>query len=409
MRFRRVLLHSVFNSGIHLIAGRSARFLINVAPTKENIMTERNTDSTFAQNEPSPDVEFDQFETTTELGFSFNAKELMDADLPPLKWIVPGLLPVGLTLFAGRPKIGKSLMMGHIATELSLGGQILSQFNVEPQNVLYYALEDGPVRLQQRMGIALQGRRPSENMQIVLQIGNLKEKGIDQIEKYLTQNPDTSLVILDTLGSASGEKKGTNDPFGADYLLVQRMQQLALSHNLAIVIIHHLRKPMKGVDGDVMDEIAGTTGLTAAADTLMALVNSKDGRLQLHARGRDLEEKVFDISTDIEAGNWEIVGEGMSSVMSSERREIFDVINDSPEPIGPQKISELLRKSSKSEQNAVRKLLQKLVIDGLISKSGWGKYTAVRVRHSGHSGHNSPLTLEVILNSTFEELSELYV
>jgi hypothetical protein len=367
-------------------------------------MKDKIINSNLDKNAPFSEVEFEQLETANELGNSFNAIELMHAELPPLKWVVPGLLPVGLTLLAGRPKVGKSLMICHVAAELSVGGQILSRFNVEPQNVLYYALEDGPVRLQQRMGTALRGRQPSEILQIELRIENLKEKGIDQIKEYLIQNPDTSLVILDTLGSASGEKKGTNDPYGADYLLVQRMQQLALAHNLAFVIIHHLRKPLKGVDGDVMDEIAGTTGLTAAADTLMALVNSSDGTLRLHARGRDLEEMVFDISTDIEAGEWEIVGEGVSSKMSNERREILDVISDTAVPIGPKEISALLGKSSESEQNAVRKLLSKMLSDGLIWKSSWGKYTAVGGCHSDHNDHNSTLTLNVILNSTFEDL-----
>jgi hypothetical protein len=371
-------------------------------------MTRNNTERTSHRSSSGLDDECDQHEATFELGNSFNAKELMDADLPPLRWIVRGLLPVGLTLFAGRPKIGKSLMIGHFATELSIGGQILSRFDVEPQNVLYYALEDGPVRLQERMRIALNGRRPSENLQMELQIGSLKEKGIDEIEKYLVRNPDTAMVILDTLGSASGEKKGTNDPFNADYLLVQRMQQLALIHNVAFVVIHHLRKPIKGNDGDIMDEIAGTTGLTAAADTLMALVNSSDGRLKLHARGRDLEEIVFDISTDIEAGKWEIVGEGSSSIMSNERREILEVITGFPEGIAPQEISEELGKASEREQNAIRKLLSKMVMDGLVFKAGWGKYTAVREWHSSHNSHNPHLTLEIILSSTFEELDELY-
>ena len=32
----------------------------------------------------------------------FTAKELMAMDLPPIRWVVPGLVPEGLTVFAGK-------------------------------------------------------------------------------------------------------------------------------------------------------------------------------------------------------------------------------------------------------------------------------------------------------------------
>ena len=37
---------------------------------------------------------------------TFTASELMATALPPLRWIVPGLLPEGITLLAGKPKLG---------------------------------------------------------------------------------------------------------------------------------------------------------------------------------------------------------------------------------------------------------------------------------------------------------------
>jgi len=36
------------------------------------------------------------------------AKELMEAEFPPPSWIVPDLIPQGLSIMAGKPKIGKS-------------------------------------------------------------------------------------------------------------------------------------------------------------------------------------------------------------------------------------------------------------------------------------------------------------
>ena len=39
---------------------------------------------------------------------SISALELERKDIPPIRWIVDGLLPQGLTILAGAPKAGKS-------------------------------------------------------------------------------------------------------------------------------------------------------------------------------------------------------------------------------------------------------------------------------------------------------------
>ena len=44
----------------------------------------------------------------TKLPKTISAEELLSTPLPPVKWIIPGLLPAGLALFAGPSKAGKS-------------------------------------------------------------------------------------------------------------------------------------------------------------------------------------------------------------------------------------------------------------------------------------------------------------
>ena len=39
---------------------------------------------------------------------TISAEELLSTPLPPVKWIIPDLLPAGLALFAGPSKAGKS-------------------------------------------------------------------------------------------------------------------------------------------------------------------------------------------------------------------------------------------------------------------------------------------------------------
>ena len=46
--------------------------------------------------------------TFTKLPKAISAEELLSTPLPPVKWIIPGLLPAGLALFAGPAKLAKA-------------------------------------------------------------------------------------------------------------------------------------------------------------------------------------------------------------------------------------------------------------------------------------------------------------
>ena len=46
--------------------------------------------------------------TFTKLPKALTAEELLSTPLPPVKWIIPSLLPAGLALFAGPSKQAKA-------------------------------------------------------------------------------------------------------------------------------------------------------------------------------------------------------------------------------------------------------------------------------------------------------------
>jgi hypothetical protein len=88
---------------------------------------------------------------------TFTAADLMALELPPMRWAVPGVVPEGVTLLAGKPKVGKSwFTLGHgVAT--AAGGVALGTKPVEQGEVLYLALEDNRRRLQGRLAKILAG------------------------------------------------------------------------------------------------------------------------------------------------------------------------------------------------------------------------------------------------------------
>src|SRR3990172_4718263 len=78
-------------------------------------------------------------DTTTKTRWTVG--ELLAADFPEPDWIVPGMIPIGLTYLAGRPKIGKSWLALQLAHSKATGG-IFLQERVSQGNVLFIALED---------------------------------------------------------------------------------------------------------------------------------------------------------------------------------------------------------------------------------------------------------------------------
>src|SRR5262245_16706648 len=54
-----------------------------------------------------------------------NAVELAEMKFKELKFIVPGLIPAGLTILAGRPKIGKSWLALHLSDSVSRSALVL--------------------------------------------------------------------------------------------------------------------------------------------------------------------------------------------------------------------------------------------------------------------------------------------
>ena len=58
----------------------------------------------------------------------FNAAELVQMEIPEPKWAVSEIIPEGLTILAGKPKRGKSMMALNLAISITNGGLALGKY-----------------------------------------------------------------------------------------------------------------------------------------------------------------------------------------------------------------------------------------------------------------------------------------
>ena len=218
---------------------------------------------------------------------------------PPL---IDGLLYPGTYLFAGAPKLGKSFLMAQLAYHISMGLNMWG-FSVRQGTVLYLALEDNYHRLQERL-YRMFGTDSTDNLHFAIKAPDL-ENGLDeQLEDFIRQHQDTTLIIIDTLQKIR-EVGGEKYSYANDYEIIARMKGFADKHSICLLLVHHTRKQTAG---DKFDMISGTTGLLGAADGAFLLQKKKrsSNAATLEVSGRDQPDQKLYISRNPETLQWEL-------------------------------------------------------------------------------------------------------
>ena len=289
---------------------------------------------------------------------TFTASDLEEMVFPEPKWAIPGLLPEGLTILAGRPKRGKSWMGLGIALAVASGGKALGKIDVEKGDALYLALEDNPRRLQNRLAQLKdpETKLPSR-LHLVTEFLPLQLGGMQTLLDWLDKHPKTHLVVIDTLGRILPSGKANSNQFVDDYQFIGKLQKLSIDRNFALLVIHHIRKQSADY---ALDRVAGTTGITGAADSVWVIDTGKgEANAILHVTGRDIDTQ--EIAMKFEDGIWSVIGTAQEVAMSEERRSILKLLTENG-AMSPKTIAECLKKN----MNALYGLLFLMKRDGQI-------------------------------------------
>lgn len=294
-----------------------------------------------------------------------NAAAVWRMQLPETRWIVPEILPEGLTVLAGMPKTGKSWLALDVATAVAGGGRALGSLECEPGSALLIGLEDSLARLQRRHRMLLgEEGDPPLLLDMAVRWPRQNEGGIETIEAWLDTHPDGRLVVVDTWARFKPARGKGAGAYEADYAEIEPIQRLAAERRIAVVLIHHAKK---NPADDWINELSGSTGLTGAADTIMLLKKTR-GELDaiLHVTGRDVEEQEKALRFDATHGQWVMVGEATEYQHNTEKNGVLEVLRKSQEPLFTQEIADYLDK----DKATVKKTLQRLMKAGLIERLG---------------------------------------
>ena len=233
---------------------------------------------------------------------TIDADTLQSTAYEPVSFVVDDLLPQGLHLLAGAPKIGKSWLALWLAVMVAKGDPIWGM-GVKQGTTLYLCLEDSTLRIQNRLFEITEDAPASVHFTTN---SDTLGKGLEeQLCAFLSEHPDTVLIIIDTLQMIRGA--GYDNTYANDYRDLSALKRIADAHGIAILLIHHLRKELAD---DVFSRISGTTAISGAVDSSFTLIEDKrgSGKATLSCIGRDIEYRELTLERNAE-NVWELVSD----------------------------------------------------------------------------------------------------
>jgi hypothetical protein len=291
------------------------------------------------------------------------ADDLLGADFPPTRFVVADLLPVGLSILAGRPKLGKSWLALQIAIAVATGTPVLGR-PTEQGPVLYLALEDSPRRLKERL--LRQGAPHGMPLHFGPRWAPFHLGGLHDLEYQMSLG--YRLIIIDTFSRAAGGADQM-DPAAMNRVLAP-LQELAARYDVALLLVDHHRKSARfSPDTDPIDDILGATSKGGVADNAIGLYRRHgEATATLKSSARDFEGEELALRWEPTTCTWHCAGEAATVAKQEQQRDLLDVLAAS----GRMGFGALLAATGQKRTTLFRRL-QQLVAGG----------TVLREEHTG--------------------------
>lgn len=311
------------------------------------------------------------------LGTGWTADVLAATVLPEQRWAVPGLLPAGLVVLAGAPKVGKSWLLLDLCLRVAMGSPVLGTCEVEAGPTLYLALEDTPRRLQSRMGMLLRDdEKAPATAHLHTSWPRMGDGGADLLRGHMEAHPDTRVVAVDVLSRIRDLAKSDGGMYDADYEAMHAFKKIADDFDVLVLVNHHDRKAKAE---DWMTTVSGTRGVTGAADAILLLTKPRgtaDGLLSI--TGRDVEEAQHALK--FSGGQWTLLDQPARTYsLSDTRARILRLLLDHP-GLRPAEVADRL--DGVSRDNA-KQTLARMREDQQVRADATGRYRALGDSGSG--------------------------
>ena len=295
--------------------------------------------------------------------------KLYEMKLPAVKWVIKDLLPEGLTILAGAPKVGKSWLAQSLTLAVATGNDALGHFPSNQGQVLHLALEDTVQRFQDRM-IKLYHMKPLNMLSnaIFAQSWDSLPDAVQSLQEWISSQTKPRLIVIDTFQKIRSRSvnRFEDNAYAKDYAEVGMLHHLAARNNIAILLIHHKRKALSD---DPFNGVSGSSGITGAADAIW-IFDKPDREVMagtLLISGRDVSDRKYALawSGEDQGSGWRYVAPVGDPIAPEAEEHVLLAMLE----IGrPTSVSEICLASG-VQQRQVYRTIEKLRQSGMLEKA----------------------------------------
>ena len=283
---------------------------------------------------------------------------LDDNSITQPQMLVEGiLLRQGLGVLGGRPKDGKSWLANQIALAVVTGQALGGWLQVNHQGrVQLWALEDRLPLTKDKVLKLLGGTRPAglRNLNVIEELSKPVLSGGDQIIRAKLEEQPADLVILDSLFKLTGASQPQYDICQKDYDVLDRLRKIAIELHCFFLVVMHSKKNSAG--SNPVENLLGTSGITAVPDVLMELKRFKDaGKLTVVGRSIPCEDFRMDWHGGPDEWGWTIGAQGEEASGGETQDEVLTYL-EAQGSTTPAVIARETRKSFRSVWSALLRL-----------------------------------------------------
>lgn len=217
------------------------------------------------------------------------ANTLIEQELQ-IRWLVEDRLTLGgLSVLAGKPKSGKTVLARYLSYCVAGGHPFLDSMAIERGPVLYISLEDGEDLVKHQLQAMNNGGGPLPIGFVFAKSDPDLAKAIHSVASRMKQPP--VLIVVDTLQRLLL----VNDlnSYAEVSVAMEPVMDLAAETGAHVMCVHHARKSHE-YEG-VGDSILGSTALLGSVDCALLVRRYREFRTveTLQRFGPDMDEQVL--------------------------------------------------------------------------------------------------------------------
>lgn len=302
----------------------------------------------------------------------YSAAELPSMEIPPVDFLVQGLVPEGLSIIGGSAKTGKTYLLLQLAVSLASGTPFLNREVPKKRRVLYYYLEGGGRRQVKTRFEELYGAEfsPPADLILVHKLPRLGLGGTAILEQHIERySPD--VVIFDTWQMIRTETKGRQNAYEKEYAELAFIKgQIMAKFGVSVFLAHHLKLFKKGDITDPMSMFNGSAAISGAVDTAMLMFRERFSETAtLSVLGRDIGDTTLELVQKKPTGWKESEDKGSVRLIGETdfQREIIAVLEKHPDGVTARDVAQKL---PGAQFNSVCRQLKRWFDNGKIDREG---------------------------------------